>query len=115
MAKTKAEQEYQEQVQREHDRLMEIFQGAQESKLSLLDGHIWENARIRVELDRLSGIAASCGLVKVSKTNPLNQRETAVSKMLTKLRASYNNSSRLLSKELLGLEPEEEDDLEEFQ
>ncbi len=102
-------------VQREYARLRDLFAGAEESKLALFDGHIWENARIRVELDDLSRIAAASGLVKVSAKNPLNQKETAVSKMLTKLRASYNNSSRLLSRELLGAEPEEEDDLEEFE
>ena len=62
-----------------------------ENQLALVEGAIWEAARLRVELDGLHDVAAKSGLVKVDPANPSRQKELPVSRMLPKVRAGYTN------------------------
>lgn len=102
-----------EKVQAEYNRLRELFAAADENKLALLDGQIWENARLRVQLDQLAEQATG-GLLRYHPTNPSLCKPSPVAKLLVQYRASYVNSSKLLCRELGVERLDDEDDLEDF-
>ena len=97
-------------VKLEYDRLVKLFDGADEQKQKLLEGHIWENAELRVQISAI----AQLPLIRVHPNNPAIQKETPAGKMLIRLRASYINSTKLLCKEL-GVPEMDNDDLEDFE
>lgn len=97
-------------VQNERDRLLKVFEGADENKLQLLDGVIWEAARLRVTIEELGKLP----LIRVHPNNLSVQRQTQAGKDIVRHRANYLNYMKLLSKELGGVELEN-DDLEEFE
>ena len=102
-------------TQQEYERLKALFEGVEEKQLQLIDGALWEAARLKMELNSLNEIVKRSGLVKVNPENPLQQRELPVSKMIVKVRANYLNYIAKLSA-LLGRNIEEEDDdLTEFE
>ena len=102
-------------VQKEYERIKALFDGADESQLSLIDGTLWEAARIRVELNSLHEIVKHSGLIKVHPQNPGLQKELPVSKLIVKARANYlNYISKLAS--LLGKNIDDEDeDLSDYE
>lgn len=102
-------------IQKEYERLKMLFDGADDKQLSLIDGALWEAARLRVELEELHQIKKVSGLLKVNPNNMSQQKELPISKMIVKVRANYLNYISKLSN-LLGKNIEdEEDDLEDFE
>lgn len=103
------------EVQKEYERLKELFANCEENQLTLVDGTIWEAARLRVELNNLNKIVAKTGLVKVNPNNPAMQKELPVSKMIVKVRANYLNYISKLSNILGKSIIEEEDELSDYE
>lgn len=102
-------------INQEYERIRALFEGTDGKQLSLIDGTLWEAARLRVELDRLNEIVKQSGLIKVDPDNPLRQKELPVSRMIVKVRANYLNYIAKLAN-ILGKNVEEEDDgLSEFE
>lgn len=102
-------------VQKEYERIKSLFQGADESQLNLIDGALWEAARIRVELNKLHEIVKESGLIKVHPQNPALQKELPVSKLIVKARANYLNYISKLAN-LLGKNiNDDEDDLSDYE
>lgn len=104
-----------EKVQREYERIKELFLGVEEKQLNLIDGAIWECARLRIELDDLHNIIKQTGLVKVKSDNPLMQKELPVSKLIVKARANYLNYIAKLSNILGKTIEDDEDELSEYE
>ena len=103
------------EVRQEYERIKALFTGIDEKQLDLIDGAIWEAARLRVELDDLYEIVKKSGLVAVSAKNPSMQKELPVSKMIIKVRANYLNYIAKLSN-ILGKNIEDDDNnLEEYE
>ncbi|MDU6360278.1 MAG: zinc-binding protein [Clostridiales bacterium] len=103
------------EVRQEYERLKALFTGVDEKQLELVDGAIWETARLRVELNGLYNIVKQSGLIKVNPNNPAMQKELPVSKMIIKVRANYLNYIAKLSN-LLGKNIDEgEDDLADYE
>ena len=102
-------------IEKEYERIKELFNGCDENQLRLLEGTIWECARLRVELNNLHEIVKKTGLIKVHPTNPSMQKELPVAKLIVKTRANYLNYVSKLSG-ILGKNIEEDDeDLDEFE
>ena len=99
----------------EYERIKALFVGVDEKQLALVDGAIWEAARLRVELNRLNEIVKQTGLVKLHPDNPAIQKELPVSRMIVKVRANYLNYVSKLSGVLGRNVDDEEDDLAEFE
>ena len=102
-------------VEKEYERIKEIFSKADETLLLLNDGAIWEAARIRVELDVMHEIIKNTGRIKISSKNPTLQKELPVSKTIEKVRASYINYMAKLSKVLGIAIDEDEDELNDYE
>lgn len=92
----------------EYERTRALFSSVDENQLALVDGAIWEAARLRTELDGLHAVVAKSGLVKVDPANPSRQKELPVSKLLPKVRAGYTNIIFKLAK-VLGATITEDD------
>lgn len=92
----------------EYNRLKNLFADCDANMLALLDGMLWEAARLRVELNTLHLEGKKSGLVKMNPLNPMLQKETAVSKALAKTRASYANICSKLAK-VLGKKDDDDD------
>jgi hypothetical protein len=104
------------EIQQEYSRIKALFEGIDEKQLSLIDGAIWEAARLRSELNRLNEIVKQSGLVKVNPDNPLQQKELPVSRMIVKVRANYLNYIAKLSGVLgRNIGDEDDDGLDEFE
>lgn len=103
-------------INQEYVRIKALFDGIDEKQLALIDGAIWEAARLRVELNKLHDLVKQSGLIKVDPENPLRQKELTVSRIIVKVRANYLNYIAKLS-QILGrnLNDEEDDDLSEFE
>jgi hypothetical protein len=99
------------EVEKEYERIKELFNKADEKLLELVDGAIWEAARVRVELNDLHEIIKVSGRIKIHPTNKALQKELPVSKMVEKARASYINYIAKLSS-ILGINANEDDDEE---
>ena len=103
------------EISQEYERIKALFSGIDENQMQLIDGAIWECARLRVELNKLNAIINETGLIKVHPTNPTMQKELPVSKMVVKVRANYLNYlaklSNLLGKNIV----DDESDLDEFE
>lgn len=103
------------EVRKEYERIKELYNGVDEKQLALIDGAIWECAKLRVNLNELNEVAAKSGLVKVNPANPTMQKELPVAKVLTRDRASYINYIAKLSSILGKNIEDDEDDLADFQ
>lgn len=101
--------------QQEYKRIKALFDGVDEKQLALVEGALWEAARLRVELDRLNEIVRQTGLVKVHPDNPGMQKELPVSRMIIKVRANYLNYIAKLSGVLGKSVDDEDDDMKEFE
>ena len=101
--------------QQEYERIKALFDGVDENQLALVEGAIWEAARLRVELDRLNEIVRQTGLVKVHPDNPGMQKELPVSRLIVKVRANYLNYIAKLSGVLGKSIDDEDDDMKEFE
>lgn len=102
-------------IQKEYERIKELFSGVEEKQLQLIDGAIWECARIKKELDDLHKIIERTGLVKINPNNPGMQKELPVSKLIVKARANYLNYIAKLSN-ILGKVVEDDDgELNEYE
>ena len=92
-------------IQKEYERLKNLFDGIYENNLSLLDGSLMECARLKVELDDLHEIVKETGLIKFNPNNMSQQKELPVSKLITKVRANYlsyvSRLSGILGKNIL--------------
>ena len=99
-------------IQKEYERLKNLFDGIDENNLSLLDGSLMECARLTVELDDLHEIVKETGLIKFNPNNMSQQKELPVSKLITKVRANYlsyvSRLSGILGKNILD---DDEDEL----
>lgn len=102
-------------VQKEANRLLALFESADEKKIALLQGEIIENARLRCRLEELNAIADKTGLVKFNPQHPQIHKMTPVFSSLIKLEASYANSTRMLCRELSGNTEEDEEDMEDYE
>lgn len=96
-------------IEKEYQRIKELFSGIDEKQLNLIDGAIWECARLKKELDDLHKIIEETGLIKVNPNNSSMQKELPVSKLIVKVRANYLNYIAKLSN-ILGRDIEDEDD-----
>lgn len=92
----------------EYERIRALFAAVDENQLALVEGAIWEAARLRVELDSLHAVVSKSGLVKYDPANPSRQKELPVSKLLPKVRAGYTNIIFKLAK-VLGAVINEDD------
>lgn len=102
-------------VQKEYERIKALFDGVDEHQLNLIDGALWECARLRGELNNLHEIVKSSGLIKVHPQNSALQKELPVSKLIVKTRANYLNYISKLSN-LLGKNIDDEaDDLNDYE
>lgn len=101
--------------QQEYERIKALFDGVDENQLALVEGAIWEAARLRGELDRLNEIVRQTGLVKVHPDNPGMQKELPVSRLIVKVRANYLNYIAKLSGVLGKSIDDEDDDMKEFE
>ena len=103
-------------INQEYERIKSLFDGIDEKQLALIDGAIWEAARLRVDLNQLNEVKKQSGLIKVDPENPRRQKELPVSRMIVKVRANYLNYIAKLS-QILGrnLNDEEDDGLSEFE
>lgn len=97
------------EIEKEYERIKELFSGIDENQLKLIDGAIWECARLKKELDDLHKIIKETGLVKINPNNPSMQKELPVSKLIVKVRANYLNYIAKLSN-ILGRNIEEDDE-----
>lgn len=102
-------------IEEEYNRIKGLFAGCDELQMQLVDGALWEAARLRVELDDLSDIIRKTGLIKVNPNNPSMQKELPVSKLIVKARANYLNYISKLSNLLGKTLDEDEDDLSDFE
>lgn len=103
-------------IQKEYERIRELFGDCDSNMLELVDGTIWEAAKIRVQLNELNEVARVSGLIATNPKNPAQQRELPVSKMLTKQRANYLNYISKLASILGKVEADDAgDDLSEFE
>ena len=102
------------EVQKEYERIKGLFEGIDELQLKLIDGSLWECARLRVELNDLHDIVKKTGLIKVNPNNLGMQKELPVSKLIVKVRANYLNYIAKLSN-LLGKNiSDDEEDLNDY-
>ena len=97
------------EIEKEYERIKELFSDGDEKQLQLIDGAIWECARLRVELNDLHDIIKKTGLIKVNPKDPSMQKELPVSKLIVKARANYLNYIAKLSN-MLGVNVDGEDD-----
>lgn len=97
------------EIEKEYERIKELFSDGDEKQLQLIDGAIWECARLRVELNDLHDIIKKTGLIKVNPKDPSMQKELPVSKLIVKARANYLNYIAKLSN-MLGVNVDDEDD-----
>lgn len=104
-----------DKAEKEYARLRALFEGVDEKQLALIDGAIWEAARLRAELDRLQELAGQTGLIKVNPERPQMQKELPVSKMLVRTRANYLHYIAKLSGIIGRSLGEGEDDLSEYE
>lgn len=51
------------EIQKEYERILGIFKDIDENQLALLDGAIWECARLRIELNNLHKLMGETGAV----------------------------------------------------
>ncbi|WP_394896286.1 zinc-binding protein [Clostridium paraputrificum] len=103
------------EVQKEYERIKELFSGVDEKQMQLIDGALWEAARLRVELNDLNKIIKETGLLKTKPGDPSMQKELPVSKLVVKVRANYLNYIAKLSNVLGKNIEEEEDDLGDYE
>lgn len=103
------------EVKKEYERIKALFANCEEDQLALVDGAIWEAARLRVELNNLHEVVKASGLVKVNPNNPSMQKELPVSKMIVKVRANYLNYIAKLSNILGKSIMEDEDELNDYE
>lgn len=96
-------------VDQEYARIKALFDGAEQKQLDLVDGLIWEAARLRIELDGLNKIVQESGLIKVNPDNLNMQKELPVSRMIVKVRANYLNYIAKLNN-ILGCNAEDDED-----
>jgi len=99
----------------EYERIKALFDGNDEKQLALIDGAIWEAARLRVQLNRLNEIVNQTGLIKLHPKVAGLQKELPVSRLIVKVRANYLNYISKLSG-VLGKNLDDEDDpLKEYE
>ena len=103
------------EVTTEYEKIKALFDGCDEKQIALIDGAIWEAARLRGELDLLNVIVKQTGLIKLNPDNPVMQKELPISRMIVKVRANYLNYIAELSGVLGRNVNEEDNDLEEFE
>lgn len=99
----------------EYKRIKKLFDGVDEKQLELIDGAIWECARLKKELDDLHRIIDKSGLVKINPNNPSMQKELPVSKLIVKARANYLNYIAKLSNVLGKTIDDDDDELNEYE
>lgn len=95
---------------KEYRRLKKLFDGADERQLAALDGIIIEAAKLRCQLQRLNEIADESGLIRIHPKNPTMQKELPVSRMITRVSASYKDYMRMISNALGKATQDEGDD-----
>lgn len=103
------------EVEKEYERIKTLFGDCEQGQLELIDGAIWEAARLRCELDSLHQIVKVSGLIKVDPKNPARQKELPVSKQIVRVRANYLNYIAKLANILGKVVHEEDDELGEFE
>lgn len=103
------------EVEKEYERIKALFIGCDENQLELIDGAIWECARLRIELNKLHDIVKQTGLIKVHPSNPGMQKELPVSKLIVKVRANYLNYVAKLSNMLGKNIDDDGDDLGDYE
>lgn len=102
-------------VEEEYNRIRKLFDGCDVAQLELVDGAIWECARLRVELDSMNEIIVQSGLIKVHPDRPGLQKELPVAKLIVRTRANYLNYIAKLSNILGRTVGDDGNDLDEFE
>lgn len=97
------------EIEKEYERIKNLFIGCDEKQLQLIDGAIIECARIRAELDNLHEIIKESKTIKINPNDPTLQKELPVSKLIVKARANYLNYIAKLSN-MLGVNIDDEDE-----
>lgn len=99
----------QQEIKGEHDRLMALFERADDTQKSLADGLVWEAAKMRVQLNEMNKIIEKTGLVRIDPNNPLRQKELPISRVMAKVRANYVAYIQRI-RSLMDIDMEDEDD-----
>jgi len=102
-------------VRAEIERLKTEFNGADESKLRILEGLIEQAAFERIYLKGLNEQAAVTGLVKVHPDNPTIQKQLPVSSEIAKHSATLTNIMDKLIKHLELPDDDDEDGLDDYE
>lgn len=97
----------------EYNRLLEIYKSANVDaiKLQVYDKLLHKVAELYATLETIKDLPT----ILFNPNNPADQRETAAGKARVKYMAQYVNSMQKLNKELLGLLPEDDDDLNDYE
>lgn len=103
------ENEQTQEVTQEHDRLLKLFEGADDTQKALADGLIWEAAKMRVQLREMNKVVEKTGFVHIDPKNPLRQKELPISRVMAKVRANYVAYIQRI-RSLMDVEVDEEDD-----
>lgn len=103
------------EVQKEYERIRNLFSNCDETQLAVVDGAIWEAARLRAELNGLNEIIAQTGLIKVNPQNPNMQKELPVSRMVVRVRANYLNYISKISSILGKSITDDEEELSDYE
>ena len=102
------------EIEKEYERIKGLFADCDPGQLELIDGAMWEAARLRVELDSLHEIVKVSGLIKIDPKNPSRQKELPVAKQIVRARANYLNYIAKLANILGKVVHEEDDELNDF-
>lgn len=73
-------------ISQEYERIKVLFAGIEEKQLALIDGAIWEAARLKIELDGLQQIVLKTGLIMMRYLMNLEQRVIFLEKIVADLK-----------------------------
>ncbi len=112
--KTTSKQTKQELADREYQRLVALYKGANvdDVKLKVNDSLIRKVAEVWADLELIKELPT----LIYDRNNPTVQKETAAGKMRVKYMAQYTSAMQKLNKEMLGaLNADDDDDLDDFE
>jgi hypothetical protein len=102
------------EIQKEINRLVEKFEGADENKINAMAAMIEQAAYERIYLKRLNSLAIETGLVQFHPENTMLQRTLPVSNEIAKHSAALTNILDKLCRNLCVGQEEDDGDLDEY-